>query len=120
MPGSGIIVKGFVSEEELEQLYGECKIVVVPLRYGAGVKGKVVEAIYYGTPIVTTNIGAEGIPQVEDTLIVEDEPEAFADAVVRLYQDDAACRELCWRTQEYIRNHFSLDAAWRVIEEDFR
>ena len=119
-PGSGIIVKGFVSEEELEQLYGECKIVVVPLRYGAGVKGKVVEAIYYGAPIVTTNIGAEGIPQVEDTLIVEDEPEAFADAVVRLYQDDAACRELCRRTQEYIRNHFSLDAAWRVIEEDFR
>lgn len=118
-PGSGITVKGFVAEEELEQLYAECKIVVVPLRYGAGVKGKVVEAIYYGAPIVTTSIGAEGIPQVEDTLMVADEPEAFADAVVRLYQDDAACRELCRKTQAYIKNHFSLDAAWQVIEEDF-
>lgn len=119
-PGSGIVIKGFVSEEELEQLYATCKIVVVPLRYGAGVKGKVVEAIYNGAPIVTTSIGAEGIPQVEDVLLVEDTPEQFAETVVRLYQDDEACRELCGRTQKYIRQHFSMDAAWRVVEEDFQ
>lgn len=118
-PGNGIIIKGFVSEEELERLYAECRIVVVPLRYGAGVKGKVVEAIYNGAPIVTTSIGAEGIPQVEDVLVVEDEPEQFAQAVADLYQNEAACRELCERTQRYIREHFSMDAAWRVIEEDF-
>lgn len=119
-PGNGIIVKGFVSEEELEALYAGCKLVVVPLRYGAGVKGKVVEAIYNGAPIVTTSIGAEGIPQVEDVLVVEDTPETFADAVVKLYQDDAACQNLCEKTQQYIRNHYSVDAAWRVIEEDFK
>ncbi len=59
-------MKGFVSEEELSRLYAECRMVVVPLRYGAGVKGKVVEAIYNGAPIVTTSVGAEGIPGVED------------------------------------------------------
>ena len=64
-PGNGIIVKGFVSEEELADLYRNCRIVVVPLRYGAGVKGKVVEAIYNGAPIVTTSVGSEGIPDVE-------------------------------------------------------
>ena len=78
-----------------------------------------VEAIYNGAPIVTTAIGAEGIPMVEDVLLVEDEPEGFADAVAGLYQDTDACRELCRRTQEYIRGHFSVDAAWRVIAEDF-
>ena len=83
-------------------------------------KGKVVEAIYNGAPIVTTSIGAEGIPQVEDVLLVEDTPEQFAETVVRLYQDDEACRELCGRTQKYIRQHFSMDAAWRVVEEDFQ
>ncbi|MDD3253993.1 MAG: glycosyltransferase [Lachnospiraceae bacterium] len=118
-PGNGIIIKGFVSEEELTELYASCKLVVVPLRYGAGVKGKVVEAIYNGAPIVTTSIGAEGIPQVEDVLLVEDEPDAFADATARLYQDDAACRELCEKTQSYIREHFSIDAAWSVIADDF-
>ncbi len=118
-PGNGIIIKGFVSEEELSRLYGECRIVVVPLRYGAGVKGKVVEAIYHGAPIVTTAIGAEGIFQVEDVLLIEDEPESFADAVAGLYQNPDECRKLCRRTQEYIRGHFSVDAAWRVIAEDF-
>lgn len=118
-PGNGIIIRGFVSEEELSRLYGECRIVVVPLRYGAGVKGKVVEAIYNGAPIVTTAIGAEGIPQVEDVLLVEDEPERFADAVAELYQDPEACRSLCRKTQEYIRKYFSVDAAWAGIEADF-
>ena len=69
-PGNGIIIKGFVSDEELEAIYQQCRIVVVPLRYGAGVKGKVVEAIYNGAPIVTTSVGAEGIPEVEKTLAV--------------------------------------------------
>lgn len=118
--GSGIIVKGFVSDEELEALYQQCRVVVVPLRYGAGVKGKVVEAIYNGAPIVTTSIGAEGIPGVEDVLVVADEAEDFAGAVVRLYRDEAACRELSLRTQEHIRKFFSVDAAWQVIAEDFQ
>ena len=119
-PGNGIIIKGFVSEEELSELYATCRVVVVPLRYGAGVKGKVVEAIYNGAPIVTTSIGAEGIPQVEDVLLVEDEPEAFAETVTRLYQSPEGCRALCEKTQSYIRTHFSMDAAWKVIENDFK
>ena len=58
LDGDGIVFKGFVSDEELAKLYANCKIVVVPLRYGAGVKGKVVEAIYNGSPIITTSVGA--------------------------------------------------------------
>ena len=118
-PGNGIIIKGFVSEEELAGLYASCKVVVVPLRYGAGVKGKVVEAIYNGAPIITTSTGAEGIPQVEQVLEVEDDPKAFADKTVALYQDNDRCRQMCEGTQKYIREHFSMDGAWKVIEEDF-
>ncbi len=118
-PGNGIVIKGFVSEEELEHLYDTCRVVVVPLRYGAGVKGKVVEAIYNGAPVVTTAIGAEGMPRAEEVLLVEDAPERFADVVAELYQDTEKCRELCRKTQEYIRAYFSVDAAWKRIEEDF-
>ncbi len=118
-PDNGIIIKGFVSDEELERLYSECRVVVVPLRYGAGVKGKVVEAIYNGAPIITTSIGAEGIPQVEDILMVEDEPEVFAQKTAELYQNTDACLELCRKTQNYIKRHFSIDAAWKKIEQDF-
>ena len=116
---SGIVVKGFVSEEELEQLYADCKLVIVPLRYGAGVKGKVVEAIYYGAPIVTTSIGAEGLADIEGILAVADAPEDFARTVLGLYRDDEACRMLSKNTQSYIRKYFSPEAVWKVIEDDF-
>ena len=116
---NGIIVKGFVSEEELSRLYAECRMVVVPLRYGAGVKGKVVEAVYNGAPIVTTSVGAEGIPGVEDVLRIADEPEDFARQTAELYEDTETLRRMCEKTQEYIRAHFSVDGAWKVIEEDF-
>lgn len=118
-PGNGIIVKGFVSEEELTRLYAKCRIVVVPLRYGAGVKGKVVEAVYNGAAIVTTSIGAEGIPQAERVMRIADEPQAFADTVTELYNNPAACHDMCMETQKYIRDYFSVDAAWDVIRGDF-
>ena len=118
-PGNGIIVKGFVSEEELAELYRSCRIVVVPLRYGAGVKGKVVEAIYNGAPIVTTSVGSEGIPDVENVLLVKDQPDEFAETVVDLYNDEKRLEDLAEKTQVYIREHFSIDAAWDVIKEDF-
>lgn len=117
--GNGIIIKGFVSEEELAQLYASCKVVVVPLRYGAGVKGKVVEAIYNAAPIVTTSTGAEGIPGVERVLKIADRPEPFALEVAKLYGDNDLCRELCTLTQAYIKENFSMDGAWKVIGEDF-
>ncbi len=118
-PGNGIVVKGFVTEEELSALYAGCRLVVVPLRYGAGVKGKVVEAIYNGSVIVTTAIGAEGIPQAERVMKTADEPEAFVEQVVKLYADPEACASMAAETQKYIREYFSVDAAWDVIKDDF-
>jgi len=63
---------------------------IAPLRYGAGMKGKVGEAMAAGLPVVTTSIGAEGV-ELKDgiTALVADTPEAFADAVRRLCTDDA-------------------------------
>ncbi len=119
-PGNGIVVKGFVSEEELARLYQTCKVAVVPLRYGAGVKGKVVEAVYNGIPVVTTSTGAEGIPLAGTVMEIEDQPRDFADKVVRLYCDNQRCQSMCRRTQEYIKHNYSMDGAWRIIEEDFR
>lgn len=119
-PGNGIIIKGFVSDEELARLYGAVRMVVVPLRYGAGVKGKVVEAVYHGAPVVTTTVGAEGIPGADRALCIADEPEAFAGEVVRLYGDDQELNAMSEQTQRLIRKYFSLEAAWQVIEEDFQ
>ena len=118
-PGNGIIVKGFVSEEELARLYSSCRVVVVPLRYGAGIKGKVVEAIYNGAPIVTTSVGAEGMKDIEGIMLVKDTPEEFAAVAADLYEDPEACRKMSQASQAYIRKYFSVDGAWERIQEDF-
>lgn len=116
---SGIIIKGFVSDEELARLYQSCKLVVVPLRYGAGVKGKVIEALYYGAPIVTTSIGAEGILGAEEIMCISDEPQEFADQTAALYMNNDRLQELSVRTQQYIKRYYSTLAAWNIIKEDF-
>ena len=108
-----------VSDEELERLYATCRVVVVPLRYGAGVKGKVLEALYNGAPVITTSIGAEGIPFVDQALKIEDTAQGFAAATTALYQDPEACRRMSRDTQEYMKKYFSLDSAWETIREDF-
>lgn len=128
----GIDILGFVSDERLAELYAKTRLTVVPLRYGAGVKGKVVEAIYNNTAVITTSVGAEGIPDAENAMVVvDDDPEklienseavegAFADKLVELYLDPAACAAMSAACSGFIREHYSIDAAWSVIEEDFR
>ncbi len=92
---------------------------VVPLRYGAGVKGKVVEALHEGSAIVTTSCGAEGIPGVEQVLRIADDPEAFAAEVCRLYPNLGALIELSQGAVRYVEENFSVDGAWSRIREDF-
>ena len=68
-----------------------CTITVclAPLRFGAGLKGKLLDAMECGTPSITTNIGAEGMhDQLPWNGYVEDEPQAIADAAVKLYQHE--------------------------------
>lgn len=119
LAGNGIIVKGFVSEEELRSLYDSCRMVVVPLRYGAGVKGKVVEALYYGTPMVTTTVGAEGIEGIEKVLRIADSEQDFASAVLGLYTDIEALKDTQKRYQKFVREYFSEEAVWNIVQEDF-
>lgn len=115
----GVVVKGFVTEDELQQLYRSCRISVVPLRYGAGVKGKVVESLYYGIPVVTTSVGAEGIRGIENIAVVQDNETDLADAICSLYNDYSQLAQFSRLSQEYIKTEFSMEAAWNIIRSDF-
>ena len=87
--GSGLVdFAGIVPD--LGPLYDAARVVVAPVRYGAGVKIKVIEAIEHGVPVVTTSVGIEGIRGGERAAAVADNPERFAHAVVALAVDPAA------------------------------
>jgi glycosyltransferase involved in cell wall biosynthesis len=82
----GIDIRGFV--DELEPVIDGARLMVAPLRFGAGVKGKVGQALAHGLPVVTTTIGAEGLglTHMQDVLL-SDDPAELADLVVRAYGD---------------------------------
>ncbi|HBA48965.1 MAG TPA: glycosyl transferase family 2 [Lachnospiraceae bacterium] len=113
-----IIIEGFLPDDALEKLYRECRMAVVPLRYGAGVKGKVVESAYYQIPLVTTSIGAEGLSRDEVFMVVEDEGEKLAEAICGLYEDYPRLREMSDEGVRFIENHFTLAEAERVLRLD--
>ncbi len=105
----GILVTGWVAEEELPTRYAAARVAIVPLRYGAGVKGKVVEAIHHRVPAVLTSVAAEGLPGIESLFPVVDGADAgaFARAVIGLYRDTARCADIASRCDDYLRENFS-------------
>ncbi|MFJ8457681.1 glycosyltransferase [Lysinibacillus xylanilyticus] len=118
LESENIVVTGYVTDEQLEQYYKQCRIVVVPLRYGAGVKGKVVEALSHFVPIVTTPIGAEGLNGIESSVLIASEKEEFSSKVNQLYNNEQQWIELAKNSKKYIEKHFSLDAALTQIKKD--
>lgn len=121
LDGRSIHVLGYVTDEELESLYLKSRLVIVPLRFGAGVKGKVVEALYYQAPVLTTPIGAEGISREEGAFeVVEPDPAAFAEALVRLYKDEHRLTELSKNTRKLIENHYTKEQAFLAVRDDFK
>jgi glycosyltransferase involved in cell wall biosynthesis len=83
----GIEVHGFVPS--MAPYFAQAHAVVVPILTGAGIRVKIVEAMSAGRPLVSTSLGWEGLAHLEPGrhLLVADEPEAFADAVLRLVED---------------------------------
>jgi len=102
-----ITITGFISDEELEKYYSKCKIVVAPLRYGAGVKGKIIDALHRGMPVVTTTIGAEGIQDAINILKIADDSKKFATEIINLYMNDEALIKLSEKSFENSKEFFS-------------
>jgi glycosyltransferase involved in cell wall biosynthesis len=82
----GFIIKGFT--EDAKQVIGSAKVVLAPLRFGAGIKGKLTDAMLCGTPSVTTSIGAEGMSENQFwNGFVADDFSKFTEAAIELYQN---------------------------------
>lgn len=114
-----LIIEGFVTDEQLEWFYRNMRLSLVPLRYGAGIKGKVVEAMRYGTPVVTTSTGAEGIPDAEKAMIIEDDGKTLAKKLADLYNDAEKLSAMSENCIEYIQNNYSPSNAISVIGPEF-
>lgn len=83
-----VVIRGYVAD--IEPLFDAARVLVAPLRFGAGMKGKVIQSLANGLPVVTSTIGAEGTDLINGLdACIEDSPGSFASAVIRLCQDRA-------------------------------
>ncbi len=88
------------------------RVSIAPLRYGAGVKGKIGEALSRGLPVVTTSIGAEGMDLRDgEHALVADRAEDFAAAIARVHEDRDLWERLSRAGRTHIESRLGLDAA---------
>lgn len=115
----GIVVHGHVAD--LAPYMDGARIAVAPLRFGAGVKGKVNLSMAHGQPVVATSCAVEGMHLADGRdVLVADDPAAFADAVLRLHEDAALWARLSANGRGNIARHFSMDAARDTVRRVFR
>jgi O-antigen biosynthesis protein len=113
--------------EDLQPLLEQSRLLVAPLRFGAGMKGKVTQSLAAGLPVVTTSIGAEGLLRSADgasgvnggkdqqCLLIADDASAMAAEVIRLYRDDELWLGLSRSGQQLITERCSTEVVTRRL-----
>ena len=109
-----IVVTGHV--DDLQTLFDRMRVAVVPLRYGAGIKGKICAAMSAGLPGVATSLAAEGMDLTDgENILIADDPEATADALTRLYHEEALWRRVSQAGLEFARQAWDAEAGWNAL-----
>ena len=127
LENEAIKVTGFVPETT-PYLHQSC-ISVAPLRYGAGMKGKIGEAMSHGVPVVTTSVGAQGMGLANrKNVMIADSPDGFADAVLELFNDSQLYGTIRNNAIQIIEDNFTskqvgqsmIDALERICENSVK
>lgn len=119
MASDRIVVTGYV--EDLSPYFSSSRVFVAPLRYGAGIKGKLIMALAHGVPSIATSVAAEGIGSNRcNHLVVADDPDEFAECVLRVYQDEPKWTELREAGLAFVRDNYSREAASKLCAEALR
>ena len=115
-PKQGFHVLGWA--EDAHQIMGQARVCLAPLRFGAGLKGKLADAMACGTPSVTTRIGSEGmhgdLPWAGE---VQDQAEDFAEAACRLHEDETLWQTAQRQGQTILNERFSRAAQGDALVE---
>ncbi len=108
LAGEKIKVVGFVAN--LADVFSQCKISVAPMRYGAGIKGKILTSLSYGVPCVATAIAAEGMGLTHmENILVGDTPAEFSAAVEKLYTDSQVWERISENGLLFVDEKYSLE-----------
>jgi glycosyltransferase involved in cell wall biosynthesis len=106
---------GFVPE--LSPIFDQCRLAVAPLRYGAGIKGKLVASLAHGLPAVATNLALEGMGLVDgEHILTGDSPDEFARSVIQLFENAKLWKRIQENGYAFVEKHYS----WKVGVESIK
>jgi GT2 family glycosyltransferase/glycosyltransferase involved in cell wall biosynthesis len=109
-----VVVEGYI--EDVADIYNTCRVFVSPLLTGAGIKGKVIDALAHGTPSVLSPIAAEGTPlRHELEVIIAETAQEWADAVANLYTDRALWEKTSNAARDFARQAYSFENGRRLM-----
>jgi glycosyltransferase involved in cell wall biosynthesis len=112
----GVRFMGFV--EELDDLYRQSRVACAPILSGGGTRLKIIEAAAYGKPIVSTRIGAEGIEMQDGIeILLRDDPKSFAEACIRLLNDQALSEQMGMAARSTATKKYNLIKIRQMIQE---
>ncbi len=113
---TGVTVTGRV--DDVRPYMERAAVYLVPLRIGGGTRLKIFEAMAMGLPVVSTWVGAEGLPVTDgQDIVLADAPEQFANAAVRLLTDQARAHAIGDEASRAVRARAGWDRAARVFDE---
>ncbi|SHJ01085.1 Glycosyltransferase involved in cell wall bisynthesis [Arenibacter nanhaiticus] len=113
-PREGFCVLGHA--KEAKEVIGRARVNLAPLNFGAGIKGKLIDGMRFGTPSVTTTIGAEGMhPGYDWNGLIADDALSFANAAVALYREKAIWENARKNGVEIVNQLYNTD----ILEDRF-
>ena len=102
---------------DVRPFFDSVKLSIAPLRFGAGVKGKINQSMAFGVPVVATSIAAEGMELKDhEDILLADKPEEFAEALVELYESEALWNRLSENGIRKTQALYSTDVARKKLE----
>ena len=112
-------VTGFVADPD--PLLASSQVFVVPLLAGGGMRVKILDAWQWGLPVVSTTIGAEGImKRPDENILLADEPQAFADAVIRVLIEPELADRLRRNGRDWVERHYDWKIVYKNVDSVYR
>ncbi|MDD4553862.1 MAG: glycosyltransferase [Bacteroidales bacterium] len=106
--------------DDISEIYSSASVIINPMTDGTGMKVKLIEALAYGKPVISTSKGVSGLSKaVIEQLIVTDEPSGFADWIHKLIDDDELYMKFCNISIEIFQTNFSTETAYKVLDNIF-
>ena len=115
LAGENVVITGL--QRDVRPFFESVRLSIAPLRFGAGVKGKINQSMAWGVPVVATSVAVEGMElRNGEDILVADEPENFARLMVELYKSEDLWNRISESTIKKTRALYSVDTARKKLE----